>query len=93
MAAGVGERPARSSRAAMTWTELPRGRSDSKCPHAPPISPDVVLPGWLEVEGESNMWGPHVSEWRERSSRGCFGPYGRCVHVYGLTVGPDTRKT
>ena len=27
MAAGVGERPARSSRAAMTWTELPRGRS------------------------------------------------------------------
>ena len=27
MAVGVGERPARSSRVAMTWTELPRGRS------------------------------------------------------------------
>ena len=27
MAAGVGERPARSSRVAMTWTELPRGWS------------------------------------------------------------------
>ena len=24
--------------------------------------------------------------------QGCFGPYGICVHVYGLTVGPDTRK-
>ena len=48
---------------------------------------------WPVCEGESDVWGPHVSEWRERSSRGCFGPYGRCVHVYGLTVGPDTRKT
>ena len=48
--------------------------------------------GLLEVEGESDVWGPHVSEWRERSSRGCFGPYGRCVLVYGLTVGPDTER-
>ena len=48
---------------------------------------------WPVCEGESDVWGPHVSEWRERSSRGCFGPYERCVHVYGLTVGPDTRKT
>ena len=70
MAAGVGERPARRMRAAMTWTELPRGRSGSKCPPAPPISPDAVLPGWLEVGGETDVWGPHVSEWRERSSRG-----------------------
>ena len=56
MAAGVGERPARRMRAAMTWTELPRGRSGSKCPPTPPISPDAVLLGWLEVEGESNVW-------------------------------------
>ena len=63
MAVGVGERPARSSRVAMTWTELPRGRSGSKCPPAPPISPDAVLPGWLEVEGESDVWacGAHTS--------------------------------
>ena len=93
MAAGVGERPARSSRAAMTWTELPRGRSGSKCPSAPPILLDAVLPGWLEVEGEYDVWRPHVNEWRKRSSRGCFGPYGRWVHIYGLTVGPDTQKT
>jgi len=72
MAADVGERPARSSRAAMTWTELPRGRSGSKCPPAPPISPDAVLPGWLEVEGESDVWSPHVSEWREREATGVF---------------------
>ena len=43
--------------------------------------------GLLEVEGES------VGEWRERSSQECFGLYGRCVHVYGLTVGLDTQKT
>jgi len=25
---------------------------------------------WREVEGEANVWGPDVSEWRERSTRG-----------------------
>jgi len=48
---------------------------------------------WSVCEGESDVWGPHISEWRERSSWGCFGPYERCVHVYGLIVGPDTPKT
>ena len=31
--------------------------------------------GGGEVEGEADVWAPHVSEGRERSSRGYFGPY------------------
>ena len=29
---------------------------------------EVGKKGWPKVEGESDMWGPHVSEWRKREA-------------------------
>ena len=41
---------------------------------------------WLEVEGEADIWGPHISEWRKRSIRGIL-DHTEDVYVYrGLTV-------
>ena len=49
--------------------------------------------GWLEVEGETDVWGPHVSEWRNRNSRGVLVYTGDVYAYSGLAVGLGTHKT
>ena len=49
--------------------------------------------GWLEVEGETDVWGPHVSEWRNKNSRGVLVHTEDAYAYNGLAVGLGTHKT
>jgi hypothetical protein len=88
MPADVGARPGWSSRAG--------GRARDRllrCPPAPPISSDAVLQDGGRSK-EKLTCGAHTSVTDvSEKHQGCFGPYIRCVYVYGLTVGLDTWKT
>ena len=83
MAAGVEERPARSSRAAMTWTELPRGRSARRVrPPLPSRRTPSFQDGWRLKENLT--CGAHTSVSGGREAAG-----GVLVHmedVYTYTV-------
>jgi hypothetical protein len=47
--------------------------------------------GCPEVEREADSSDPHISEWRERSSKGVL-VHTKNVYAYsGLIVGPDTK--
>jgi hypothetical protein len=44
-----------------------------------------------EIEGEADMWGPHVSKWTKRSSTGILGHTEAAYGYGGLTEGPGTQ--
>ena len=62
-------------------------------PHAKKLAKRLHGGGWLEVEVEADLWGPHVNEWRERCSRGVFVHTEDAYAYSGLTVDLDTQKT